>query len=652
MSKKALNPKNKLQLFFALKNEENSFGVFDETKGILDFLNEIWDLRNLPSQDSRFKNAYDDIVQHTLNNNDWDDDHLFLERLKLLENDQIFIKFLETIVNPKFRNNEDEIIRFVLLINSYLEKDNIELYRSEYDDNGEPIYLIHQISEDELSIYHKKNTIPFFVDKNNGYLYDKARAHNQPLQFPSFVLAHNSGWNDYSYHTTFYLFFYPESGRVIPIGDVKIMDIAEEVISSVPNEFYNLGNGFCSLGQSIDYYKNLKNTFGKNHEDILYALQDVAFFHNIQEKFEKKRAFQLSLIRKNTAERLLREARYVIYDFDLSNLYSFEYSFSTKYSKEIINIGFEFNNQGVFPNRVYGIIGKNGTGKTQLITRLPEDISLKRNENFSPRTPLFSKIIAVSYSVFDSFEIPKTTTSFNYVYCGIRNDKGEPFSDKGLLLRFHNSWKKIKEANRMNQWKKVLLNFIENDLVDEFIVFNNGSDELTVDVAKFADTRKKLSSGQSIILYIISEIVANIRYDSLLLFDEPETHLHPNAITQLVNTIYELVNEFESYCIITTHSPLILRELFSKNVYVIEKHESIPSIRKIGIESFGENSSVLTEEVFGNKDIPKHYKTKIQGLVNVGYTYEAIISLIETDNVPLSLNAKIYIKSLINNRDA
>ena len=155
-----------------------------------------------------------------------------------------------------------------------------------------------------------------------------------------------------------------------------------------------------------------------------------------------------------------------------------------------------------------------------------------------------------------------------------------------------------------------------------------------------------LSSGQSIILYIISEIVANIRFDSIILYDEPETHLHPNAISQLINTLYELVNEFQSYCIIATHSPLIIREIMSKNVFVIEREGNYPSIRKIGIESFGENLTVLTDEVFGNRGIPKQYKLILERMVNNGFNFDQIINKLETDNVPLSLNARIYLKSL------
>ncbi|NDV67218.1 AAA family ATPase [Bacteroides sp. 224] len=138
---------------------------------------------------------------------------------------------------------------------------------------------------------------------------------------------------------------------------------------------------------------------------------------------------------------------------------------------------------------------------------------------------------------------------------------------------------------------------------------------------------------------------------STVFANEPETHLHPNAITQLMNTIYELVEEFQSYCIIATHSPLVVRELFSKNVYVLDREDTSLSIRRIPLESFGENLSVLTEEIFGNKGIPKQHKKILRELVDSGKPYEEIISLLEFDEIPLSLNARIFIKSMINKKN-
>ncbi len=112
-----------------------------------------------------------------------------------------------------------------------------------------------------------------------------------------------------------------------------------------------------------------------------------------------------------------------------------------------------------------------------------------------------------------------------------------------------------------------------------------------------------------------------------------------------MNVIYELVHEFESYCIITTHSPLIIQELLSKNVFILEKEENTPYIKKIGIESFGENLTILTEEVFGNKEISKQYKKIIERLIDNGNSYEEVVSKLESDSIPLNLNARLYIKS-------
>lgn len=641
----------KAELFNAILKEENPFGKEDGEEWTLGFLGEIWDLRNMPSEDSRFNDAYQDIYQHTINNDDWDLNYLFLDRLKLIDDDEKFVKFIETIVNPKFRESEDEIVKFVLLINSYLESEKYALSVSEYDENGSPIYLIQEKRESDPSSELLKNTIIFYVEKEPSGYETRTSSHSPPETFPAFVLACNTRWNDYGYVTNFFLFFYKSKTDVIGIGHTKITDgTSEYTTDSIPNNFRILDDAFCSLGQGFDFYNNLKKATGRNFESVLFALKDAAFFPEIHEKFEKNEVFKTSLIRSDESERLLREARHKIYDFDLNNLYSFKYSFQPKYADESIEVFFDFSNKIDLPNRIYAIIGKNGTGKTQLITSLPINISQKKDHYFLPRTPMFSKVIAVSYSVFDSFEIPKKTSTFNYVYCGLLNEKKELLSVKQQTLRFHYTWKKIQKLERIGKWRKILLNFIDQEMVDKFIVREedpNSSDEnhFVVNIKGFNEIKDKLSSGQKIILFIISEIISNIRLDSLILFDEPETHQHPNAISQLMNTIYDLVNEFESYCILTTHSPLVIQELFSRNVYVVERHENIPSIRKIGIESFGENLSTLTEEVFGNKEIEKQYKKIIDRLIETQASYSDIISKLESGGVPISLNVRMYVKS-------
>ena len=644
-----LSRKIKTELYNVLSKEQNAFG--GNIDALIPFLCDIWDLKSMKSADHRYNNAYDDFCKHLIMNDDYSHDYVFQERLKLFDNNEKFSLFIETILLPKYRNGEDDIIKYVLLINPFLIKEGYSLVLQEYDNDGYPLYKIGSTPKESIPIDIVPNNITFFVDKVNS-------KPNRPQIFPSFVLTYN-GWDDYGIKSSYRLFYFEnEDDSPISIGDVKIIYQNETRTNEhLPNSFDILDEDFCSLGQSKEYYLNLKKYLKRKLDSVLFALKDAAFNPDIQDKFERNGNFKNSLIRFDEAERLLREVRYLIYNYDLSNLYSFKYQFKPAFSKDFVDINFEFSTNDFVSNRIYALIGKNGTGKTQLITSLPLMISEKKDDFFFPKSPLFSKIIAVSYSVFDRFKIPKKTSSFNYYYCGIRKEENEQFSEKSLVLRFHNTWKKIETLERINKWRKILLTFIDEELINLFLVEREDKDITNlhnlykVDVKKFNDIKDKLSSGQAIILYIITEIVANIRFDSLLLYDEPETHLHPNAITQLMNTIYELVEEFQSYCIIATHSPLVVRELFSKNVYILDRDDTSLSIRRIPLESFGENLGVLTEEIFCNKGIPKQHKKILRELVDCGKSYEEIISLLEFDEIPLSLNARIYVKSMINKRD-
>lgn len=649
-----LSKKIKLELYNLLNRDPNAF-CNTEDGNIIPFLSDIWDLNLMRSEDSRFNNALGDFTQHLINNSDYSNDYVFQERLGLLNDDEKFSKFIETILSPKFRNGEDDIIKYVLLISPYLEKEGYTLILQDYDNNGYSLYKIGTIPTDDIPTDIKPNNIVFYVNKDTSVKSYREKLHRKPGSFPYFILFYDK-WDDFSVKSSYDLFYYTSNDSMpINIGPVKILHMNSNITNdNINDEFTILSDDFCSLGQELRYYTILKEVLNKNFDSVLYALKDAAFFPDIQDKFERNQKFKDSLIRFDEAERILREAKYKLYKYDLSNLYSFKYQFRPTYSKDSIDVNFEFNNNGHVPNRIYALIGKNGTGKTQLITSLPLMISKKRDNYFTPKAPLFSKIIAVSYSIFDRFEIPKKTSSFNYYYCGIRKDEKEQFSEKGLVLRFHNTCKRIETLERINKWRKILLTFIDEELIDLFLikqdidVITSKYNEYKVDTKGFNDVKNILSSGQAILLYIITEIVANIRYDSLLLYDEPETHLHPNAITQLMNTIYELVEEFQSYCIIATHSPLVVRELFSKNIYVLEKERTTLSIRRIALEAFGENLGVLTEEIFGNKGIPKQHKKILQKLVDQGKSYEEIISLLEFDEIPLSLNARMFIKSMTN----
>ena len=391
---------------------------------------------------------------------------------------------------------------------------------------------------------------------------DQLKVDNKKPKTYFLLIADN--WDDqYKYETTFGLVCFDDGNKVI-LGSLKIASNNNNyTVEVMPSEFYFLGEEFVSLGQDEDYYNNLHEMFGKNIGSILYSLKDAAFFTEISEEFENLDVFKSSLTRDDEAERIHRIAKPMVYGADLKNLYSFTYKFHPKYADFGIDVPFHFSTDGVLPKRMIALIGKNGAGKTQLLTSLPLEISKENSELLIPQKPIYSKIIAVSYSTFDSFELPKQTSNFNYVYCGLRDETGGLRTKLEQLQNFHHTWDKIEKLERLEKWKKVISNFLDAELIELFIKTDpKDSKKLYFDNHGFSKAQEFLSSGQSIVLFVVSEIVANIRLDSLLLFDEPETHLHPNAISQLMNGIAELINEFESYCIIAHTLQLLFKRCF------------------------------------------------------------------------------------------
>jgi len=631
--------KTKSEIFNVIISYPSFLGKYEEYDGILTFLSKIWDLKQMPSEDNRYKNAYDDTWQHIVNNQDWTFEYLFLERLSLIEGDEkYFVLFIEAIVHPTVRKSKDEILLLVSKINKIIHSTGYRLILTDYFEDL-PVHKFKNSAEFlDLPIDIMPNKIPIYwkqLDKNKN-------------EYPSFILYYDH-WDDFGFKTMFDLNYKENESSIRRLGKIKIMKRDTQTTSeALPETFFSLTNDYCSLGQSKDYYQMLKIILGDQFHSFLLAIRDVAVFPKINEIFENDNIFRTSLIRDNEAERLARKIRFEIEGISEKEYYKFNYTHKPSYSENTIQLNFDFEYTSLVEHRVYALIGKNGTGKTKILSSLAKSLSEKEPLNFSPRKPVYGKIFTVSYSFFDNFEIPTSDASFNYVYCGLKKTDGTWKSKDDLLVDFYRSVSLIKTKKLEYLWYDILRNFIVPEILD--IAFSRRKSLLPdsiFDESKFNEIYTILSSGQSIILFMISEIISQIRYDSLILFDEPETHLHPNAISSLLNTIFRLVKRFESFCIIATHSPLIIQEIPARNIFIIERENNIAFVRELERESFGENLTVITQDIFGNKEISKHFISLIEELIKQGKSYSEIISAFESDKLPISSNIRLYIKSLI-----
>ncbi len=96
----------------------------------IDFLGRIFDLKSLPSNDSRFEDMLGDIWQHRVNNShDWDDDWVYSDsRIDLINcDDAPFLQFLCELLHPVVRPDTTIVKKLQQNINECLKEDGFEI---------------------------------------------------------------------------------------------------------------------------------------------------------------------------------------------------------------------------------------------------------------------------------------------------------------------------------------------------------------------------------------------------------------------------------------------------------------------------------------------------------------------------------------------
>lgn len=463
--------------------------------------------------------------------------------------------------------------------------------------------------------------------------------------YPCFVLTKKK-WDDFGYTTQFDVEYYENARKKFSIGSTKIVDKEDEE-TVLPSSFNSLNNSFCSLGQSNEYYSALRDIRDKEITDyFLDAINDVTYNKGILGDFEHEKGFKTSLIRSSESQKALREGFKVYKGISFENTLQFTFSAQIGKATKRHSIKFDFNNEDGLPYRIKVLIGKNGTGKTQYIAKLASTLSGFQEEGeFSTKyLPPFSRVLAISYSLFDRFPQPKQTKTFSYFYSGFQGPKGL-LSENQVQAKIKRAFAQLERSSRMQLFGKylseVLSDEIVSEILDEDYIELNSKEFTLYDEQGFS----KYSSGQVIMILILSEILAYITNESLLIFDEPETHLHPNSISLFINVINRILKRYDSFAIISTHSPQVVQEIPSKDIKIVERIGDTPSIRPLDIETFGENLNAITERIFYTISHDEYYRTFLKEL-SKSKSYEKVIEIFETSSLPLSFGAKIFLQSL------
>lgn len=639
----------KQRLYSFIKSIEERL---DKSQELFNLISSIWSVYQKPStgEDNRFRVLGDEINKHYFMNDDWPQDKLYVSVLHILDDDNSLLKFITGIINiarisddSKEANQLSGILHEASLIithdgHGWNIKDDKDEFVVPIE---ESIPFIRCRSEITHTVYFLENNV------------------KKPDDRECFILTFNDGWDDYGYKTWFTL-YYKVDTLTRRIGRLKIMKHNVSNTDDVlPNRFFKLGSDFCSLGYEVDYYQKMYEILGERAFAALGSLRDIALYPSIRERFEKEGVYTNSLLRFNVSEKALREGRFYVYGKRMDDAYHFSYHYEPKYDKEKehpVDIPFRFLYNCYPYQRMIGLIGENGVGKSTLLNDIIKSFisnEEKEKEKFNDQQPVFSKIVAVSYSPFDRFPPIQDDYTIEYHYCGLLKPGNQLLSIDEQTDIFIENVRKVLERGSSDhlrrRWRRLMMSVIDQGVVDGFCDNNwkVGKQE-EENIRNFC---RNMSSGESIYVYSLTEIMANIRYDTLLLFDEPEQHLHPSAITTLMKAVYDVLEDFESYAIVATHSPLVIREMISDNVYTFERNESRLSVAKIGMECFGEDISTLSDVVFGNMSESKKYEKFVEEVAKqCNYDYNAIVSRLTGQHNKLSLDLKLLIKTIINRK--
>lgn len=480
-------------------------------------------------------------------------------------------------------------------------------------------------------------------------------------QYPCLKLVHNDNWNDYNHYTWFTLWVLYDDEYIECIGDVKIMHRTLEVYEAMEDSFKQLDSNFCSLGMDVEYYQHILREMGRTKAyAILEALNDCAINERIYEDFNGTDTFRESLFRDLSSQKAQKEAKFIMEGKDMDDAYSFRYRFTPVYNQEVtVNWDVRLLYDCQPYKRTMAIIGENGVGKTQLLANTVEAV-VNSDVDRLTNVPLLSSVIVICSSTFDAYykidkedgQIPLTV--LDVVQTGSTYDSllksinviinRGTFYSNGEMLLIREHYERLLNTQLGEDVAKGLI-VIELEQSDKGIP----TQKPKVNTDKLHELVDILSTGQLQIFTLITHVCANIHLNTFIVLDEPEVHLHPRLISNFFIVLNQLLHKFESYAIIATHSPLVVKECVKQNVYkMLRTKDNVPLIGTVPFNTFGEDLTTLYENIFDLDERNSYFYQTVSSVAgHRNPSYKKVINRLIEEGVDLTLSGRNMVRDMI-----
>lgn len=443
--------------------------------------------------------------------------------------------------------------------------------------------------------------------------------------------------------------------------------------------YRNLASFFPSRQQRLEFFNEINDLAFLSSNKILPPEFIKAIFGSED--------FNLGFMRRGSAFRALhRGPRHITgnYSQNLTDARA-EFIFQSPlhgFTGTAHSLDVKFKENNLIEDRVHCLIGKNGCGKTRLLHELILELANRAepsaltspffdNSTSSARSkieysgPDFRRVLCFSFDYESRFPSgTRTDSALEYVYTNLHFQKTSSAENAststGNLTRlfvdiFRNSdpiggedtsfsktrWQLLIEAlsphidvsalhiplgsvnNRSWVEAKKLRYIGEQASLEKLATV-----DFDTDVAFLDENGKEfpLSSGHRVFLKFAISILSFIDLGTLVIIDEPETHLHPNLVCDFMNLLYTVLQATKSVALVATHSVYVIREVPTHCAHVYRIDESkTPSESNVYLRTLGANIENISQAVFSDTNAKKFHMKIAKSLAREQKTIDELI---------------------------
>jgi predicted ATPase len=471
---------------------------------------------------------------------------------------------------------------------------------------------------------------------------------------PNSIVLRENNWDDFGFKATFRVSVVDGESLSHDIGDVKVGYAGQgegwtsSELKGVLGGVGGLPEKFFSLGQGPEYYSKIRDIFGRLARGFLSLLNDVVVDDESFHRHRDQRVLKDSLMRYVSLSTMEGQYRRIIGGGAILTEFNFSYMRDESPDCSSVDLDFHVRPDSRPPTNIHVLIGRNGVGKTTLLNGMisavvksdgaaPSNSAgrflVRSNSNAKQEiyASYFSSVVSISFSAFDPFVPPVAVSDRSkgpaYVYIGLKKPDGDTLKAIAELRDELAESIEVcfRQEARRARWVSAI-EMLESDPNFEEMGLRMLADiEPSIIKLEARKLIKRMSSGHAIVLLSISRLIEAVEEKTLVIIDEPESHLHPPLLAAFARALSELLMERNGVAIIATHSPVVLQEVPRSCVWKLWRTRAVTTAERPENETFGENVGILTREVFGLEVSKSGFHALLERAVGKDKTFDDVV---------------------------